>query len=213
VVDPAAEAEQLLGVGDVHQDQGLAGGVGEGSDYPQGPLQGGHGAAGRKAERAGQPGLDQDSPLVGEKGDRVLEGSRRAPLEGDPGELGADGPIEKGVDAEKPDQVAVSQLQAPLQHGGEGDHGGIGGELPQDRLVHRAGEALEGVGGFAAQKLHGLGEAGKGRPGREGHADDGGHAAGDAEELQEAQAPAPVEVSKKGSGDGAQRNLRLKAKR
>ena len=213
MVDPAGKSQQPLGVGDVHEDQGLARGVGEGPDHPQAPLQGGQGAAGREAERAGKPVLDQDGPLVGEEGQRVLEGSARAPLEGGPGQLGADGPVQEGVDAQQPHQVAVFQLQAALQDGREGQDGRIGDEVLQDRLVDRAGEALEGVGGFAAQELHGLGEAREGRLRREGHADDGGHPAGNPEELQEAEAPAPVEVAKEGSGDGAQENLgyRLRA--
>ena len=165
-------------------------------------------------ELTGKVLFEQDGPLIGEEGKGVLPLAACALLEGGPGDLGPDGPVEEGVDAQEPDEIAVGEFQPPLHDGGEGRDGRVADEIPQDRFVHGPCEPFEGVGGFPPEKFHRLGKAGEGRLGREGHADDGGHPAGDPEELKQAEAAPPVEIAKEGSGNGSQKNLgeRLQAK-
>ena len=195
VIDLPGQLEQLLGVSDVHEDQRLAGGVGEGSDHLEAAPEGIQHAAFREPEYAGKVLFEQDGPLIGEKGKGVLPVVAGSPCKGGPGDLGPDGPVEEGVDTQEPDEIAVGQLQPPLHDGGEGRNGRVVHEVPQDRLVQGPCETLQGVGGFPAEKLHGLGKAGESRLGRKRHPDDGGHPAGDPEELKQAEAAPPVEIA------------------
>jgi hypothetical protein len=212
VIDLSGQLEQLLGMGDVHEDERLAGGIGEDPDHLEAAPEGVEHAAFRKPELTGKVFFEQDGPLIGEEGKGVLPFTAGSPREGGPGDLGPDGPVEEGVDAQEPDEIAVGEFQPPLHHGGEGSDGGVADEIPQDRFVHGPCESFEGVGGFPPEEFHGLRKAGEGRLGREGHADDGGHPAGNPEELKKAEAAPPVEIAKEGSGNGSQRNLRTKAK-
>ena len=82
MVDFSRQAQELLGMADVHQDQRLSRGVGKGPDHLEAAPVGVEHAAFRKPEPSGKIFFEQDGPLIGEESKGVpllAAGSPRDP--------------------------------------------------------------------------------------------------------------------------------------
>ena len=138
-VHPAAKAEPLLGLSDIHQDERLSSRVGEGSEDEKRASRGRDPIAGRDPGRPGQAGVDENRVGIGQEGNRRrIAGIRSHLSESRPKE-----PVEERLDPEQAGLDAPGDPDPTVDHRTEGVDRGIGGEVLQDALIERPGGIFE----------------------------------------------------------------------